>query len=240
MANETNLHKLTNLERQIFIFEIFAGCAYVDHAVFNQYFHFVDSTDIRLRLPSNITRMLSRDLKDLRDAGVISYTHSREHDWYESHDCNFVPDIPEDASENKKEHLKRLNLICRYLYTIADLEYKIQKEEDAQEAETDDNLYEYVTSLMISPATRPTIPCAYDKYKHTDPYIREYVNLKGETSVEELIKDFDLLEGMGYLEYDPYRRRFCSYVNVGYTRDPLFELREDFGITKDKNGRLYL
>lgn len=236
MANKSKLHKLTNFERQVFIYEIFSGCKYIDHAVLNQYFHFVDGDATYIRFSPTLSRMISRDFKDLRDAGVISYTYNKESDWYESEECDFVMRIPENADEKKIKYLERLNFICRYLKEITGLEEMLREKEIEEMEAIDEPLFMYMLSLSSSTHTEVKSLSDYDMYKHTDPYIIEYVRLKGETSYEELKQDFELLKRLGYLEYDFYNRRF-SMKEEFY---PIYLPRQDFGIVKGKDGGLYI
>lgn len=238
MINKTNLHKLTPFGRQVLMHEMFCFCDYIDHSVINQYFPFVDYCPIGLKLPTTAMRMVTRDLKDLRDAGVIDYEYKENEKWFESYACDYKLKIPENTDEKRKKYLKHLNFICRYIYKIIELEDEIQDQEIKEDAEMDEDIFDYKLELRSYKNAEKTLPNDYELYRYDDPYVAEYIKLNGKTTLEQIKADFEFLQEIGYLEYNFWRRRFCMPQIEDYD---FFELpRQSFGIVRGEDGKFYI
>ena len=236
MKNKKELHRLSPFERQIFMHEMFSYCKYIDYSVINQYFPFVDFKPQGLKLPSAAHRMIMRDFKDLKDAGVIAYNPPKNNDWYESKECDYELRIPSDTDEKKRKYLEHLNLICHFIHNIIGLEEDLFHKESIEETELDEDILNYKLELQFDNEIEESIPNDYDLYKHTDPYVIEYIEIKGMTTLKEIKEDFKLLERLGYLEYNFYKRRFCMPDDFDFMSLP----RQEYGIVRGDDGKLYI
>ena len=176
-----------------------------------------------------------RDFKDLREAGVIAYNYNEKEEYFESLPYNFKLNIPENTAEFKKNHLKRLNHLCRFLDRIWEIEINTTESEDKKELELDDAVFNY-KQYFENEILCDGLPLTdIDLYRYDDPFVAEYVNLKGETSMTELKEDFRLLHELGYLFYSVTKNRF--YVDYDML---LQDIRQDYGISKGEDGKLYI
>ena len=237
MTDTKKLNRLTKPMRQVLIHEMFSCCRYIDDCVINQYFPFVDSNDRNLKLTGAALQMKNRDFKDLRDAGVIAYKYDNQNKWYESSPADYILKIPADASETDRKHLEKLNFICRYIDEISGMEEELRSAETDADIGLDEAVYDY--KYIVSEEFRKSIKprTDYDIYRYNDPYVAEYVKLKGNTSIAEIKADFKLLETLGYLEYRYEDYRFCATEEFWYI---LSEHRQSFGIVRGKDGKFYI
>lgn len=235
MAIIKNDIRLTLIARQLLMHEMFRDCIMIDYNVINQYFPFVKSNDRRLRFPPNVQRLIMRDFKDLREAGVIAYQYNEKEEYFVSLPYNFKLNIPENTGKFKKNHLERLNHLCRFTDRIYEIEIEAIENEDKKELELDDAVFNYKIYFEneILRDSRPLTDI--DLYRYDDPFVAEYVKLKGETSITELKEDFRLLQELGYLFYSITKNRFYVPYDV-----LLQNIRQDYGISKSEDGKLYI
>lgn len=234
MENKTELRKITTLERQILMYEMFFTCRYIDKCVINQYFPFVDSTDRKLALPPAAKRMVLRDLKDLCEAGVASYKYNKREAWYESLPADFELKIPADTEARRKQHIEKLNFFCRYIYEVSGLEDDLTTKEMEREVEFDESVldFKYDTAEEFRNAVQPRSD--YDVYRYDDPYVVEYIKLRGNTTIAKIKADFGVLEKLGYLSYNFDEHRFQA------NEDLTIGARQTFDLVKGADGKFYI
>lgn len=235
MANTTGLHRLTPLERQVLMHEMFSFCECIDYCVINQYFPFVEYKAHNLKLPVAAQRMVMRDFKDLKDAGVIDYKYNENEKWFESKECDYVLKIPENADEKRKAHLKRLNIICRFVNEIMGYEKELRDMEYEKEIEMDEDVLDYMLDFQHDFKIDTDRLNDYDLYRYDDPYVIEYIKIRGKTNIKEIKEDFELLMDIGYLYYEIEKRRFCMPEF-----DSFIEARRDYGVVRGEDGKLYI
>lgn len=220
--------RLSPIERQILMFEMFRSNIYIDHDVINQFFPFVENKERGSKLPKAALKMVNRDFKTLRDAGVIAYEYNSCEDRFESKPCDINPiSEPDDPSY-------RLNLLCRYLDAITDLEEELCKAENTIEEEMDDTVFDYMNSFRKELKNSPRRLTDPDLYRYDDPYVAQYI-ITGGATLEQVKADISLFTDLGYLDYDIVKRRF-------YMPDPNLILitRQDYGVRRGADGKLYI
>ena len=119
--------KLSKLERQLKLYEILLPYAIAEVSAICQVF------------PYN-TRLLQRDLADLRDAGLVAVKYSRKGKGYVK---TGIPDFKEDTPPRRKIYLKKLNRLGRLLSELSNGDVPLYQKKENQE---DGESQEYVTA----------------------------------------------------------------------------------------------
>ncbi len=153
-------------------------------------------------------RMLQRDLKDLRDCGLISLKYNRARNMYIQ---SGEPVFDENAGERRRQHLRRLyrlgtlidNLTRTYCSELDQYESLVQELEDFIEFSKEDP--ETFTPEDIAELRRKLL----DEYPEFPDLKAEYHLLFPDSSERTRQRDFKELREAGFdLYYDPVYRTY--------------------------------
>lgn len=159
------------------------------------------------------TRMLQRDLKDIRDAGLLNLKYQKKND-------NYI-DAKEPAAFTKKpvkkkrrEHLLRLRRLC---ILMDQLEGPDPEEVDQYESALDDYKTE-LENFLNDPETFPPDELDDPPERPDFPDIKaQYEALFPEQSTRTRYRDFEALSTAGYtITYHP---EFKAYVIRDFIED---------------------
>jgi len=186
-----NNDKITKLERQILLYDLMS----------DEYAFHGRQEVFRRRFVSNL-RMLQRDLKDLRDAGLLSMKYDSTHDQYNSNlGKNETLTFNDAVTGRRRSHLLRLRRLC-ILYSC--LETSDPDDLVNYEIEVKDYKYakkhpeEYPPEWIVEPSF-PELICARKQYFALFPNVSE----------RTMWRDFNVLKHLGmpikyYRKYGVY------------------------------------
>ncbi|MCR4891266.1 MAG: hypothetical protein K5989_03665 [Lachnospiraceae bacterium] len=120
MKNDT-WEKGSRIIRQVLIYNQLA----------HTYYH--GPSEIKARIPGLTSRMLQRDLQDLKDAGLINIRYSRSKRNYI--DSDQLPTFNESVTGRRRSHLIRLKRLCTLL--------------DELDGESSDSVHDYLYDLEL-------------------------------------------------------------------------------------------
>lgn len=183
----------------------------------NLYLYLTDQ-EIEIREPKSVMkkfdisrRMLQRDLKDLRECGVINVVfNKKENSYFESEEpAIFIEDTP----ARRRQHLVRLNRLC----TLIDkLPYTDLEEYERYEEKLSDYIYyrdelsvenpkEYPPEDIGEPPVKPSLPDLKSSYYELFPDVNDRTRQR----------DFNILNeaGLTIIYSRRYHGFFCLYAD---------------------------
>lgn len=184
--------KITKLERQILLYELMSNenAYHGRQEVFHRH------------LASNL-RMLQRDLKDLRDAGLLNMKYDRTHDQYNSILNDNEPlTFNDTVTGRRRGHLLRLRRLC-ILYSrlettdpndLANYENDMEEYKYARK-----HPKEYLPEWIVEPVL-PELICARKQYSVLFPDVSE----------RTMWRDFNVLDNIGMTI--KYYRKYGVYL----------------------------
>ena len=154
--------KMPRIERQLRLYELVCGYAITSFEAIEKEF------------PNSGRRMIQRDLRDLKDAGLVSVNYVRKAQGYVKEKQR--PEFNEDTEPRRKAHLKRLNRIGRLMRELYNEDIPLWEKKDNEE---EGDVRDYVTSK--------------DSYNELFPGLSERTRQR----------DFEVLRNIGYdVSYD--------------------------------------
>lgn len=173
--------KMDRIERQLRLYELVCSYAVTGFETIEEAF------------PDSSRRMVQRDLKDLKDAGLVSVNYVKKAQGYVKEKQR--PEFNEDTEPRRKAHLKRLNRIGRLMRELYNEDIPLWEKKDNEE---EGDVRDYVTSK--------------DSYNELFPGLSERTRQR----------DFEVLCRLGYqVTYDHRDRCFIQEeFNMGWMEAP--------------------
>ena len=119
--------KMERIDRQLRLYELVCSYAVTGFETIEEAF------------PGIGRRMIQRDLKDLKDAGLVSVNYVKKAQGY----VKQRPEFNEDTKPRRKAHLKRLNRIGRLMSELYNEDIPLWEKKDNEE---EGDVRDYVTS----------------------------------------------------------------------------------------------
>ncbi len=173
--------KMERIDRQLRLYELVCSYAVTGFETIEEAF------------PGIGRRMIQRDLKDLKDAGLVSVNYVKKVQGYVKEKQR--PEFNEDTKPRRKAHLKRLNRIGRLMSELYNEDIPLWEKKDNEE---EGDVRDYVTSK--------------DSYNELFPGLSERTRQR----------DFEVLCRLGYqVTYDHQDRCFIQEeFNMGWMEAP--------------------
>ncbi len=173
--------KMPRIERQLRLYELVCGYAITGFEVIEEVF------------PDSNKRMIRRDLKDLKDAGLVCVKYSRKGNGYIKE--KEIPEFSQQAKPRRMAHLKRLNRLGRLMSELDNEDIPLWEKKDREE---DGEIQEYLT--------------AKDSYNQLFPGLSEQTRQR----------DFEVLRNIGYdVSYDHQDHYFrLDNFHLGWMEAP--------------------
>lgn len=172
---------MPRIERQLRLYELVCGYAITSFEAIAEVF------------PDMSRRMIQRDLKDLKDAGLVSVKYVRKAQGYVKE--KQTPGFNEKTEPRRKAHLKRLHRIGRLMRELYNEDIPLYEKKDN---EAEGEVQEYVTSK--------------DSYNELFPGLSERTRQR----------DFEVLRRLGYQVFYDHRDRCFSQeeFSMGWAEAP--------------------
>ncbi len=203
-----NLHamrKVSKMTRQLYLYDSVSAVPTMEEIAYGA----IVGPDDLMRSFGISRRMLQRDLKDLRDSGLINVKYLKSGDRYiDKGDAKFN----DDTNERRRQHLKRLHRLGTLIHSLSmtpvseidDYESGIREFE------------EYVELTKEDPVTFPPedIEMMREFYIHEPPEFydlkSEYYALFPDSNERTRQRDFKALREAGYLIY--YSSKYKTFI----------------------------
>ncbi len=203
-----NLHamrKVSKMTRQLYLYDSVSAVPTMEEIAYGA----IVGPDDLMRSFGISRRMLQRDLKDLRDSGLINVRYFKAGDRYiDKGDAKFN----DDTNERRRQHLKRLHRLGTLIHSLSmtpvseidDYESGIREFE------------EYVELTKEDPVTFPPedIEMMREFYIHEPPEFydlkSEYYALFPDSNERTRQRDFKALREAGYLIY--YSSKYKTFI----------------------------
>ncbi len=172
---------MEKIERQLRLYELVCGYAITSFEAIEKEF------------PNSGRRTIQRDLRDLKDAGLVSVNYVRKAQGYVKEKQR--PKFNEDTEPRRKAHLKRLNRIGRLMSELYNEDIPLWEKKDNEE---DGDVRDYVSSK--------------DSYHELFPGLSERTRQR----------DFEVLSRLGYQVFYDHREHCFSQgeFHMGWAEAP--------------------
>jgi len=172
---------MEKIERQLRLYELVCGYAITSFEAIEKEF------------PNSGRRTIQRDLRDLKDAGLVSVNYVRKAQGYVKEKQR--PEFNEETEPRRKAHLKRLNRIGRLMIELYNEDIPLWEKKDNEE---DGDVRDYVSSK--------------DSYHELFPGLSERTRQR----------DFEVLRRLGYQVFYDHREHCFSQgeFHMGWAEAP--------------------
>ncbi len=199
------MRKVSKMTRQLYLYDSVSAVPTMEEIAYGA----IVGPDDLMRSFGISRRMLQRDLKDLRDSGLINVKYLKSGDRYiDKGDAKFN----DDTNERRRQHLKRLHRLGTLIHSLSmtpvseidDYESGIREFE------------EYVELTKEDPVTFPPedIEMMREFYIHEPPEFydlkSEYYALFPDSNERTRQRDFKALREAGYLIY--YSSKYKTFI----------------------------